>query len=155
MEMQTKTCSQCHETKPIEDFPRQKQNRDGRFSWCKKCKNARQKAHYEANIIEMREKALWRQKEWRYGINREQFEALVAAQEGRCAICNEENGDRAGTQSLVVDHDHENGMIRGLLCHRCNMALGLLEDDPGRILRAAAYLVEHAKSVSTSKEGKA
>lgn len=70
-----------------------------------------------------------------YGISLEQYDELYEQQEGRCAIC------RGAHEVLVVDHDHETGEIRGLLCHNCNRSLGLMGEDPA-VLRAAADYLE-------------
>jgi hypothetical protein len=70
-----------------------------------------------------------------YGIGVDEYDALRIAQGGRCAICGDES-DR----TLAVDHDHATGQVRGLLCIRCNRAIGNLRDDPDLALRAAAYL---------------
>lgn len=71
---------------------------------------------------------------YRYGITIEQFEELLDAQGGRCAIC----GD--GNERLHVDHCHTTGRIRGLLCGKCNRGLGLLRDNPDILERGAEYL---------------
>ena len=59
----------------------------------------------------------------RYGITKEQYEFLLESQEGRCGICRENSGGKP----LCVDHDHATMIVRGLLCQRCNLALGLYE----------------------------
>lgn len=73
-----------------------------------------------------------------YGITGEQYWALYQFQNGRCWICQRATGK---TKRLAVDHDHETGEVRGLLCGRCNHdVLGHLRDDPELIMRAAHYL---------------
>lgn len=69
----------------------------------------------------------------RYGVTQEAFDAALVAQDGKCQIC------RAPNPSCV-DHDHATGRFRGLLCSPCNAGLGLLRDDPERILAAIRYL---------------
>jgi hypothetical protein len=71
-----------------------------------------------------------------YGITVAEIEAMAVAQGGACAICG-----IVEVRSLCVDHDHETGRVRGLLCHKCNLALGLLCDDAALALRAASYLL--------------
>lgn len=66
-----------------------------------------------------------------YGITREEYDAMVARQEGKCLVC---------LQELYIDHDHATGKIRGLLCNRCNAGLGFLGDDVERVRAAARYL---------------
>lgn len=73
----------------------------------------------------------------RYGITPEERAALEAAQGGLCAICNAPPKER---KALAVDHCHGTGTIRGLLCDRCNMAIGLLDDNAERLAAAIAYL---------------
>jgi hypothetical protein len=65
---------------------------------------------------------------------------MLAAQGGGCAIC--ERPPRPDI-SLHVDHDHVSGAVRGLLCFRCNNALGDLGDDLQHLERAVAYLLDH------------
>lgn len=73
----------------------------------------------------------------RFGITPKQYTAMFKAQEGACAIC-----DRPPTrrQRLSVDHDHETGKVRGLLCQGCNMALGLFGDNAAWLRAAISYL---------------
>lgn len=70
-----------------------------------------------------------------YGLTLEEYDAMLIAQGGVCAICREEP-----TRSLAVDHDHATGQVRGLLCIRCNRAIGNLRDDPNLARRLAEYL---------------
>jgi hypothetical protein len=72
-----------------------------------------------------------------YGVTADQFDAMMLRQAGCCAICQEPMGTPA------VDHDHDTGRVRGLLCRRCNTGIGMLADDPDRLLSAAAYLLAH------------
>ena len=76
------------------------------------------------------------------GIGLDGYTALLKEQDGRCAICRHhertQTGDR--TWGLSMDHDHTTGRVRGLLCNRCNRAIGLCGDDPAILERAAQYL---------------
>lgn len=79
----------------------------------------------------------------KYGLTLEQYDELEAAQGGRCAICTEPETRVAGDGTpmpLCVDHDHEIGQVRGLLCARCNAVLGWIES-PGKLNAAQAYLL--------------
>jgi hypothetical protein len=71
-----------------------------------------------------------------YGIPLERYESLLASQHGGCACC----GEADGGEHLHVDHDHETGEIRGLLCRNCNTAIGMLGDTPEGVERALTYL---------------
>lgn len=81
----------------------------------------------------------------RYGLTPEQYDALGTC----CAICgatkgnNRKNGD-GGDYRLFVDHDHDTGKVRGLLCFACNVAIGYLEHDVTRLQQAIRYLQETA-----------
>jgi hypothetical protein len=75
----------------------------------------------------------------KYGLSLGEFESLVDQQLGRCAICKIDLGS-----DLHVDHEHVTGRIRGLLCGKCNKAVGLLNDDPTLIRAAARYLERSA-----------
>jgi hypothetical protein len=93
----------------------------------------------------------WRRKNWvavgrrfkRRGATQELYDNLYEMQRGCCALCNEPEEKFAW---LCIDHDHENGRIRGLLCPNCNRGLGLLQDNPS-LLRKAAQYVESFKVV--------
>lgn len=77
-----------------------------------------------------------------FGITIEQYDAMLLVQNGVCAICgNPETMRHKGRILLLaIDHDHETGKIRGLLCCQCNHGLGSFRDNPKRLEKAAAYL---------------
>ena len=75
----------------------------------------------------------------RYGLTPEAFDALLGAQGNACASCGDTTtGGSSGR--FHVDHDHTSGAVRGLLCQNCNIALGMLRDDPERIAALGRYL---------------
>lgn len=73
-----------------------------------------------------------------YGIRQDEFDALLARQDGKCAVCG--GGPNGPGTRLHIDHCHTSNRIRGLLCAKCNTAVGLLGDDPKRADALAAYL---------------
>ena len=86
---------------------------------------------------------------YRYGITEEDYEKLLVQQKYSCKICGQKpdkcqtQPDKCQTQPdkpLYVDHCHQTKAIRGLLCHKCNIALGHMNDNPEQLERAAAYL---------------
>jgi len=82
-----------------------------------------------------------------YGIDIVYYEKLLKLQNNRCALCGGEGFSlKAGTAKLVLDHDHATGKLRGLLCHNCNRALGLLQDNPD-VIRKCAEWVEGATTI--------
>ncbi len=79
----------------------------------------------------------------KYGMTPEDYDRMVAAQGGRCAICGEEPPGDIHQRSLHIDHDHLTGQVRGLLCSACNTGLGKFRDSPRMLLAAIGYLEAH------------
>jgi hypothetical protein len=75
-----------------------------------------------------------------YGISLKEYEVLYGQQKGLCAICHRPEPTNNGRLFLAVDHDHETGHIRGLLCSKCNVALGLFEDNVKSLAEATRYI---------------
>jgi hypothetical protein len=94
--------------------------------------DARNDAYYKANPD-----AAWaRQLRRRFGMTVDDYNAMVRAQHGVCAVCRQSpNGNH-----LCVDHDHRTGLIRGLLCDACNGGIGQFDDDVQLLASAAEYL---------------
>lgn len=86
----------------------------------------------------------------KYGLTPADYDDLLTAQGGLCASCREEPSNKNG---FHVDHDHETGAVRGLLCHGCNVALGQLHDDPGRIRSLARYVERTRSAADPEVEG--
>lgn len=74
-----------------------------------------------------------------YGITVEDYNRLLGEQRGLCAICMQPE-TRPNRERLCIDHCHKTGKIRGLLCQKCNSALGYMKDDPATLQRAITYL---------------
>jgi hypothetical protein len=139
-----KPCRDCGEVKPLEEFPLQKGGRYGRHPLCKPCRAAQERTRYSRDRDRLlalkrvntrwRRRARWRALERKYGLHQHEYEAIFAAQRGCCAIC------ELRALSLYVDHCHETGRVRGLLCTKCNFAVGQFGDDPMRCEAAASYL---------------
>lgn len=91
-----------------------------------------------------------KQRERLYGISLTEYERRLEEQNGCCAICGKpETRVLFGRVCrLAVDHDHETGQVRGLLCSRCNCFLGLIDDNPELLDRIRLYLIENAKKVA-------
>lgn len=79
----------------------------------------------------------------KYGIGVKEFEALLEAQGGGCAICGTTVNPQRG-KSMHLDHDHKTGAVRGILCHPHNVLLGLVNDDTSLLLKAIGYLEKHS-----------
>jgi hypothetical protein len=79
-----------------------------------------------------------------YRLTLEQFDAMVKKQNGLCAICGLAPLGRGRTDFLVVDHCHDTGRVRALLCGKCNSALGLVDENPETLRAMRAYLKKWA-----------
>lgn len=90
-------------------------------------------------------------KHW-YGITLPVYNALLEAQNHRCALCLEAFGD-GDKRMPAVDHDHETGAIRGLIHQDCNRGLGHFDDDPDKLEAAARYL-RTARTGLNAKDGR-
>ncbi len=75
-----------------------------------------------------------------YGITLSDYAEMLVSQNGECKLCGVSHEEKR----LAVDHDHKTKRVRGLLCNKCNLALGALGDDIDGIMRAASYLEEHS-----------
>lgn len=101
--------------------------------------------HYKDNTEKHKASSRKSQLKIKYGITPEQYELMSAQQDGLCAICKRPPQDSdARKVRLEVDHDHTTGKIRKLLCHGCNVALGLFQDSSGIVYRAMEYLNAHS-----------
>ena len=80
----------------------------------------------------------------KYGMSLEDYEQLLADQGGVCKIC---GGNRQPQKALGVDHDHTTGAVRGLLCGKCNSALGFMEDS----VEWLQNLINHLKEANSGK----
>ena len=132
----TKVCGDCGLRKPLDDFPRNKNLSDGRRTYCKPCHNARGRETLARLYGNSRHYHLMR----RYGIGADDFDQLVAKQDGLCAICGR-------TDPEHVDHSHATGAVRGILCFNCNGGLGQFRDSVDALRAAAAYLESHDPDV--------
>ncbi len=113
-------CPVCRQAVVHEDYMRSSATTSGFGSRCKACHNAAGSEYY------------FRRK---HRLTKQQVADMRAAQGGRCAIC--------GDPAQHLDHDHETGATRQLLCQRCNHGLGLFRDDPGLLHAAALYVDAH------------
>jgi len=136
-----RTCNICGETKSLtEYYVNNKGNLHGK---CKKCYVKRQQEKYDP--LKKRNENLKRC----YGITIEDYNEMLEKQDGKCATCGstETAGRKSGrggaADVFAVDHCHDTGKVRGLLCHRCNRAMGLLGDNTQIIQSMIEYLQEN------------
>ena len=114
----------------------------------RKCYEKHRDKYVEANRKWMRENPDYR-RDWAlrkaYNITLDDYNKMLLDQGGKCAIC---GGTESHTKSgnFCVDHDHETGQVRSLLCDWCNKALGLFSDNP-ELMRSAAVYIEKFKAL--------
>ena len=126
-------CKKCGHEKPLAAF---NLNRKHWHRWsCKECDKAAARASTKKYATKPGNRFRNHLKT-RYGITPAQYEALLVTQDGVCAICQ----NPPITKRLAVDHCHETGRVRGLLCNPCNRGIGYLKDSTKLAQRAAEYL---------------
>lgn len=149
-----KVCTRCKEVKEEDEFYWSSNNPSIRQARCKDCMRILSKEYRDKNKDRIKRVAQARHNSnpdirknrvliKTYNISLEEYNAMVEAQEGLCAVCG-----RSDDRSLCVDHDHSccpgkkscGKCIRGLLCNDCNRALGLLGDSSDRVASALGYL---------------
>jgi len=141
MAIEQKTCTRCLSTKPISEFYKEKGTKDGYRNHCKSCRRKdwnnwrnENKDHLKRY---MRDFFLKRN----YGISIEKYEEMYNSQNGKCYICGSHSDDQ--DKGLSVDHCHDSGQIRKLLCGNCNTALGSFKDSIDILKKAISYLEDH------------
>ena len=146
--MQTKHCKKCAQTLPIAEFHERHdlKVKPSYYTVCNTCTSKRGAAYYEAN--RSRHNATvnqWYQSTgrfMRYGLTAEDYQQALESQGGKCKLC--EASEPGGKGAWCIDHEHSDdhnprnsfrlsGRFRGLLCHRCNVALGHYEKLLSRI----------------------
>jgi hypothetical protein len=141
-----KHCPTCKIEKPLTEFWVRRTRGNAPASRCKSCSRDKQaewrrkqpdyeKRRYQLVKVETRERHLVR----KYGVSLSDYDAMLLAQDGKCAIClTTPDTQRYGV--FHVDHCHATGAVRGLLCRGCNNVLGVVNDSPEALARAIAYL---------------
>lgn len=145
MAQTSKRCSKCGKDKPLSEFNRDRAQLSGLSCQCRECKGiSRRRRYIETDEhVRMAEQYEREGRDKRYrtkygGFTLAEYDEMLEEQGNGCVICGktpEENG-----KHLFVDHDHNTGEVRGLLCHHCNTGLGMFRDTPILLLRAVEYL---------------
>jgi len=135
-----KTCSHCKTVKQLTEFSKSSAEADGLHSWCKVCNNEYQRIKYANTPVEVRrartvaksQQIRANRLKTRYKLTQLEYDELFKKQSGICAICPE--------QVSAIDHDHQTGEVRGLLCRSCNAGLGFFKDNISFLESAITYL---------------
>lgn len=123
-----KKCSGCNKTFLLDNFHKDSSKKSGYHSYCKICR-----------AVKGRVQKMQR----RYGMSVEEYEFLLVSQNSVCYICKNPE-TRKNAINLSVDHDHESGRVRGLLCNDCNVGISRFKDSPELLVEAAQYLKDFA-----------
>jgi len=142
---ETKVCTGCGRELPVSDFDKRRISPDGLGYRCSECRTAyrlksreKRKVYARKYDAEHRTENTNRHLKRTFGITLADYDEMLEAQGGCCAICGTTPWENK--QRLGVDHDHETGRIRGLLCKSCNRAIGFLQDSPELCRLAMLYL---------------
>jgi hypothetical protein len=136
----THLCTKCDTVQPITEFPsRIRPGNKNTNNWCRSCTKVYNKEYHK--------KRKEQDKDWRadyylkqkYGITREEYDGMLEERQGKCDICQStESFHQSG--KMQVDHCHESNKVRGILCFRCNTALGAFQDNTELLKQAINYL---------------
>lgn len=148
MQLKSKICSKCNEDQPLSSYHKNKDSPDGHQSVCKECKKHYRKHYYHREV----DKWTTQSKEWYennkerksltskkkhvnsyFGITVEEYDAYF--KDACCGICD-------ATERLVLDHCHNTGVIRGVLCNTCNSGIGMLKDNPELLKKGIEWLTK-------------
>ncbi len=160
-----KVCRKCGKQKTLKLFTVRRACRDGRGSWCSQCARDHANSKYEPKNIGRpcafcgrplvkggrkfcsrlcKSRDFFTRERWlmrTYNLTKEAHAALLVKQGGVCAVCKQPPGKTRHKEAvLAVDHCHSTERVRGLLCFKCNVVLGLVGDDPEILRRLIRYL---------------
>lgn len=137
-----KRCTVCNVNKTLESYYKLRGSRDGHSYRCKDCDNSARQKWTERNPERARLSARSRYLKCTYGLTLKEYNNILKSQGYRCGICRSNTNEREGFNgtSFSVDHCHDSGKVRGLLCNQCNRGLGMLGDTVGDLKKALKYL---------------
>jgi hypothetical protein len=153
-----KNCTKCSNQKPLSEYNKNKKRKDGLSAWCKSCTKLSSAKWYKINA----NKVIARSRQWalsnqekkklnsrkshlkrKYNMSLEDEKKLIDNQKNKCAICNIEMITEQS--KFHIDHCHNSGKVRGVLCNSCNTGLGMFKDSQEYLKSAVKYLKKHQK----------
>jgi hypothetical protein len=178
--MVEKSCSKCKVKKPLLNFYKNRTTKDGYAYECKKCKDSRPNTYWKTEKARARERERYLKRvstpegkavllqahrkykqsehgklaEWKrylkknYKITLEVYDNILESQGGGCAIC----GMKPKERRLHIDPNHSTNLIRGILCGKCNKAIGLLNENLNLFDRAKEYIKNNNETISRLTE---
>jgi len=132
LELGKSYCCSCKKEKPLSEFNKDKQSYYGFSMRCKECNKVTSMKRYKEHKNKYRNYFLLK----KFGIGLKEYNKILKNQKNRCLIC----GNSDYNKHMPVDHCHKTGHIRGILCSKCNLALGLFNDDIKVLNSAITYL---------------
>ena len=141
-----KVCSKCGKKKRVSEFGKNKQTTSGISSWCKLCKCEDAKLFRKNNPELAKEQGRKLKLKFRYGLTLDEYDQMFNEQNGVCAICGQKEiviNKFGNVKRLSIDHNHKNGKVRQLLCNRCNLLVGPMENSLELVDIVLDYLEKH------------
>lgn len=147
-----KACTKCKVEKDGCEFYKNPRSKNGYTTECKECrrKDSLKNYYLDPEKTKLRNKAIRdkpdnserRRKEMlrQYGLTLAQYEEMFKSQDSKCAICKSSDVSRKNVKNWLVDHCHKTGLVRGILCHKCNTGLGHFVDSRDNLRAAIKYL---------------
>jgi hypothetical protein len=129
-----KVCNKCDKEKDFTEFHKSPRNKDGFKTTCKQCRSIENKTVLKDRLKDKNLRA-------NYDITLNEYNVILKNQKHKCKICGVQ--EKHCNRGLFVDHNHETGSVRALLCHHCNSGLGHFRDRQEFLLKAVDYLNEY------------
>ncbi len=141
--MKLKRCTKCKKEKRVSSFHKDRNRKDGLNPWCKECKNKRTKERRKEEGPNKRHSIYYHKKGYKTRAKRKygesfDYDKMYNEQKGCCLICGLHQSEQ--TNRLSLDHNHETGQVRALLCHSCNVGLGHFRHRVDLLQEAVVYL---------------
>jgi hypothetical protein len=150
----SKICTKCGIDQPFSKYHKKVGGKYGLRADCTDCVSAFQATYRQVHSEKIKADKRQYHKEnpdvkrkhhlkLHYNMTLEQYQTMLAKQDGKCAICSTTESRNAQHKHFYVDHNHKTNEVRGLLCYRCNSAIGYLDDSFDNCVKAAEYLKVH------------
>lgn len=133
--MKTKYCSKCKKKKSHSEFHQDKRAKSGLSPWCKGCRRKYYQKYYKVEKPQYDRIRLLK----KYDLTVEQHKQIYVNQNGCCALC----GIPVSYDKIHTDHNHQTNQVRELLCPRCNIFVGFIENNSELVQPVLKYLKEH------------
>lgn len=143
-----RVCLRCRTEKPVSEYYEVRKDGNGGRKVCKTCLRAANAEWRKENQMHRKEKLKRGRLMRGFGMTLERFNEMLVEQGHKCSICGSNFPDGA---KINVDHDHNTGVVRELLCNKCNLGLGCFDDDVSLFYRATLYIDRHRDRLSHGK----